>query len=107
MKILVENLEFECIIGLLDQEREMPQKVIVDIKIDTNEQTMCVDYAKVAKLVEGTYKKEEFLTIENSLLHVSKVLKEKFPKIKTLSIKTIKPNILPNCRVGAEYSINY
>lgn len=107
MKILVESLEFECIIGLLDKERKMPQKVIIDIKLRLDADKMVVDYAKVAMLVETLYKKERFFTIEKSLLHVSQALKEQYPQIKALSIKTIKPNILSNCRVGAEYSIKY
>lgn len=107
MTILIESLEFDCIIGLLKKERVETQKVILDVAIGLKEKKMVVDYAKVALLLEKTYKKKKFFTLEESLLHVSKILKKKYPQIKKISIKIIKPNIMENCRVGAKYAIKY
>lgn len=107
MKILIKQLEFECIIGLLEKERHTPQRVILDISISLDEENMVVDYAKSATLVEKIYKKEKFFTVEESLLRVCATLKEKYPKIQGISIQILKPDIMKNCRVGAKYRIKY
>lgn len=105
MKVLIEELEFKCIIGLLKRERKKTQKVLLDICLHVNDGF--VDYSKVVKIVKKVYKKEKFLTVEESLLHVNGVLKEKFPQIEYIKIKIIKPNIISKCRVGAEFEKRY
>lgn len=106
MRVLVEDLEFKCIIGVLNFEREKSQKVLMDITLHVNDEDF-VDYAKVVSLTKKVYKKEKFFTLEESLLHVSEILKTKFPQIKRSKIKIIKPNILSKCRVGAEFEKKY
>ncbi|PID48158.1 MAG: dihydroneopterin aldolase [Proteobacteria bacterium] len=106
MKVLVEGLSFKCIIGLLDFERKRVQRVILDVGLVVKDDDF-VDYAKVARLIKKTYKKEKFFKVEDSLLRVSEVLKKKFPQIQRIKIKIIKPDILSKCRVGAVYKKRY
>ncbi len=106
MKVLIKDLTFKCIIGLLDFEREKAQRVILDLSLHVDDDDF-LDYAKVAKFVEKVYKKEKFFKLETSLLHVSELLKKKFPQIRGIKIKIIKPNILSKCRVGAVYEKRY
>ncbi|MBS9778890.1 MAG: dihydroneopterin aldolase [Campylobacteraceae bacterium] len=106
MKVLIEDLTFKCIIGLLKKERTTPQKVILDLELHVKDEEF-LDYSKVVKILKKTYKKEKFFKLEDSLLHVEKILKKKFPKISYMYIKIIKPDILPKCRVGVALEKKY
>jgi dihydroneopterin aldolase len=100
MKIHIEDLQFQCIIGILDFEREKEQDVIVTVEIEYTFEQEFINYAEVAQLIENTLKKEKFLLIEDALHYLFKNLQEKFPHIKTLYIKITKPSILANCSVS-------
>ncbi len=100
MKIKIQNLTFDCIIGILHFERETKQKVIINLsfkyKFKDNE---FINYADIADYVESTMKKEKFLLIEDALLHIKKDL-ESLYCIKKLKITICKPNILKNSQVS-------
>lgn len=107
MKILIENLEFETILGILEDERITPQKVTVTCIIEyVYTQKEFINYAQVAELIENTMTTEKFFLIEEALEVVSQTLKNAFPLIRKLTLNIRKPNILSNCIVGVEYS-NY
>ncbi|SFV50408.1 Dihydroneopterin aldolase [hydrothermal vent metagenome] len=98
--ITIEELRFECIIGILKFERKEPQKVIVDVEIGYDDNEGFIDYAKVVKEIKKSMKKQKFLLIEDAHRFLQKKLKKKFPKILKLKIKITKPSILPDCRVA-------
>jgi len=108
MTIYIEDLKFQCIIGILDFERVKPQDVILNIKIDYDYSDTFINYAEVSDLIQKEMIKNNFLLIEDALSHLSKKLKEKFQLIKTLDLKITKPSILPECTVsvGNFYSFN-
>ncbi len=106
MKILIEDLTFKCIIGLLEKERLTPQKVILDVELHVKDDEF-LDYSKLVKILKKTYKKEKFFKLEDSLLHVEKILKKKFIQISYMYIKIIKPDILTKCRVGVAFEKRY
>ncbi len=100
MKIHVEDLKFQCIIGILDFEREKEQDIIISLEIEYEFGDVFINYADVAAEVQNRMKQEKFLLIEDALKQLSQKLKENFPQISTLSLKITKPSILPNCRVS-------
>ncbi len=103
MKILIENLTFETIIGILEHERHLPQRVEIDCIIDYPYQpNVFVNYADVAFLIETTIKNQQFELIETALETLASLLKERFSTIHTLSLTIRKPDILPNCTVGVQ-----
>lgn len=106
MKIVVKNLTFKCIIGLLKKERIKKQKVILNVYLHVSDDDF-VDYSEVAKVVKKTYKNEKYFKVEESLLEISDILKKTFPKILKSKIKIIKPNILKDCLVGAVLKKKY
>jgi len=106
-KIIIENLEFEAIIGILPKEREKAQKVIVNVKIEYEDKKNYVDYAKVCELIEYTMKKNSFFLIEEALDEIEKILKKEFPQIKKLYLSIKKPEILSNALVGVEILRKY
>ena len=103
MKILIENLEFETILGILESERLTPQKISIVCTIDyAYAQNEFINYAEVAKLIEETMIKEKFFLIEEALEFITQTLKNTFPLIGELTLCIRKPDILSNCTVGVE-----
>ena len=101
MTIVIEQLTFETIIGLLPKERLTPQRVIIDASLSVETELMALDYAKVAQEIQTIYDQKHFGTVEESLVFLSTFLKEAYPFLTTIWLKIIKPDILPHCRVGA------
>ena len=101
MKILIENLSFDCIIGILDFERENLQKVIIDISFKYNykDSSSFIDYSIVSKELEDIMKEKKFELLEDAIIYLENYLIQKYP-LKKLKIKISKPNILTNCIVS-------
>jgi len=102
MKISIEDLKFQCIIGILDFERIKEQDVIIKLAVEYNYEDEFINYADVAKLLKSTMKNKKYLLIEDALSNLSQLLKENFSKINTLNLKITKPSILPDCTVSVE-----
>jgi len=101
MRIHIDSLEISCIIGLLDFERDFPQRVCLDMTIDyAYREKAFLDYAKVVELVEADLQATKYLLLEDALSGLKKKLFEIFPGIEKLKIKITKPDILPHCTVG-------
>lgn len=108
MTILIEDLEFETIIGILEHERIVPQWVRVDCSIDYPYQNGdFINYAEAAALIEATLHKHRFELIEEALVKVASALKERFCAIETLSLAIRKPDILTHCTVGVSETFRY
>jgi len=107
MHIIVEDLTFEAIIGILDFERKKAQKVIVNLTIDYPYQESYLDYAQVVNIIKTTMIEKKYLLIEDALLDLSKILKEKFSTINTLNLKITKPSILQDCRVSVAETYHF
>jgi dihydroneopterin aldolase len=106
-KIIIENLEFDAIIGILPHEREKTQKVSVECEIEYENKNNFIDYAKVCEIIENMMKENKFLLIEDALETIENNLKQKFPQMKSLKLKIKKPEILRNALVGVEILRKY
>ena len=108
MKIYVEDLRFQAILGILDFERVTPQDIIVNVEIEYDYNNNFINYAEVAELIKTTMLDAKFLLIEDALTQLSIKLKKDFSQIKHLNLKITKPSILPDCKVSVEenYSFN-
>lgn len=100
MTIHVENLKFQCIIGILDFERVTPQDVIINLHIEYDNREDFIDYAKVVTLVKEKMIKSEFSLIEDALRNIGLMLGKEFNTIKSINLKISKPSILPDCMVS-------
>ena len=107
MKIVIKNLEFDTIIGILDYERVKKQKIIVNCKIKYKYKNEYLDYAEVVGIIKKILRKKEYEIIEDGLLFITKTLKKKFPNIKKIKLEILKPSILENVVVGAEILKKY
>ncbi len=100
MTIHVEDLKFQCIIGILDFERVKPQDVIINISIEYEYQKEFINYAIIVEIIKETMIKSEFLLIEDALKGVNLNLIKEFNSIKSINLKITKPSILQGCKVS-------
>lgn len=108
MQILIKNLTFETIVGILEEERHTPQSVIVHAKIHydyTGENF--IDYAKVCAFIQSEMNHEKYFLLEDALKKLSEKIKFSYPQITKMKIKIFKPTILPNAMVGVTHKTNY
>ncbi len=103
MKIYIENLNFNCIIGILDFERKNKQKVIIDIsfKYTYKNRKTFIDYSEISKNIEKIMKKRKFKLLEEAIIYIENFLYKNY-NIKKLNIKISKPDILTNCIVSVK-----
>ena len=107
MTIYVEDLKFQCIIGILDFERTTPQDIIIKIKIKYAFKDAFINYAQVVDLVKSSMIENKFLLLEDALSQLSVSLKKEFSNIDSLYLKITKPSILPDCRVSVSNSYTF
>ena len=101
MTIHIEALSFDVIIGLLDFERDKPQRVIIDVEASyMYESKNFIDYADMALLIKNELKQKRYELLEDALLGVKSVLYTTYPQLKSLTLKIAKPDILPECSVA-------
>jgi len=101
LKIEIEDLTFNTIIGLLDFERKIKQKVIVNLTATYNyKDGNFIDYVKICDIIKETTKKGEFELLEDALLANKKAILKEFSNIETISIKITKPDILKDAKVS-------
>jgi dihydroneopterin aldolase len=115
MKVYIEDLTFDCIIGILDFERVTTQKVIINTSFEykyTNNQIPklelgnqseenFIDYSIVSNEIETIMCEKKFELLEDAIIFLENYLSSKY-QIKNLKIKISKPNILKNCIVSLE-----
>lgn len=101
MRIHIENLNFECIIGLLDFERDSVQIVNINLWADykyTNDDFL--NYATVVEIIKNDMIANKYILLEDALEKIIALITKKYPLITKLNLQISKPNILPDCKVG-------
>lgn len=105
MTIHIESLTFDVIIGLLDFERDKPQKVIIDVEATYDfKNEKFIDYADIVLLIQNELKEKRYELLEVALLGIKSTLYSTYPQLKTLSLKIAKPDILPECSVALSHT---
>lgn len=107
MVIHIEDLKFQCIIGILDFERVTEQDLLINITIDYKFRNEFINYAEVTQLIKSHIIENRFLLIEDALSSLSTKLKEIFPLINRLNLKITKPSILPDCKVSVSNTYDF
>jgi len=106
-RIVIEDLSFEAIIGILESERETPQLVVVNAKIDYEDKKNYIDYAKVCDMIQEIIINGKFKLIEDAIEVIENELRKTFPQMKRLYLSIKKPEILKNALVGVEILRKY
>ena len=105
--IVIEDLTFKAILGLLEKERNEEQIVVVNMKIDYENKREYIDYAKVCEMVQSKITEGKYTLIEDAIDDIEEMLKKEFPQMKKLYLSIKKPEILKNALVGVEILRNY
>lgn len=94
--------------GVLEQERTDPQKIIIDARIRYGyDGQSYLDYSEICQHIMQQMQKNKFALIEEALTSLAHSLHVIFPPILGISLKISKPDILPGCSVGASLSIDF
>jgi dihydroneopterin aldolase len=100
MRIHIEGLSFETIIGILPHEREKPQRIVIDASIDYAYEEAYLDYAAVCERIETHMHTHRFELLEEALLSLGELLEKHFPSIIRYRLKIAKPDILSHATVA-------
>ena len=108
MTIHIEALTFDVIIGLLDFERDRPQRVIIDLEAsyDYTEGNF-IDYAEIVTSIQNIMKQERYELLEDALLGIEQKIHIDYPHIHKLFMKISKPDIIAECRVSLSKTWDY
>jgi len=107
MIIHIEDLSFDVIIGLLDFERDKPQRVIVNLEAHYDySHDKFIDYADIVLMIQTHLKEKRYELLENALLGLKELLSSSYPQIVQLTLKIAKPDILPTCSVALSHTWN-
>ena len=100
MTIHIEDLKFQCILGILDFERTTPQDVIINFSCQYNYENEFINYANIVDLIKKTMILNKFELIEEAILSLKSEITKEFPLIYAYSLKVTKPSILADCKVS-------
>ena len=101
MKIHIEDLTFQTIVGILETERETPQQVSLHVKINYHvDGTHFIDYAHVCRLITEDMQAQKYFLLEEALEGIYSKILLHYPYMRKLSLKILKPTILENALVG-------
>ena len=101
MKIYIENFHFRCIIGLLEHEKKVPQKIIVNVELDyKHTKDFFINYADLAQLIKKNLQKNRYELLETAIEDLFSIILKEYPSTKSIFIKITKPDILKNSYVS-------
>lgn len=101
--IVITGLEYFCSIGVLDWERQVSQKILVDLELfcdlsacsDSLGDTL--DYAKVSSVIGDAVQAQHFELVEGLANHLAKCLHERF-LVPELRLTVHKPHAISNAK---------
>ena len=101
-RILIANLTFDCVIGILPSERLNPQPLQLDIELEADftpaaasdniEDT--ADYAAVGSLVRTLAEEKQYQLVEKLVTDACDQVLMHFPTVLSVKITARKPRIL-------------
>jgi FolB domain-containing protein len=108
-RIFVDNLRLDCLIGVTEEERRQPQKIIVDMDLTLDlgraaiskriEDT--VDYREVRRQVSGFVSSGEFMLLESLAEGIASLALDRF-KIDGVVVKLRKEKYAVEPSIGIE-----
>lgn len=113
-RILVGRLRFDCIIGILPQERLETQPLEIDIELTADFRAAArsdriddtADYAAVADRVRALAVENRYELVETLVADACRLVLDRFPGVQGVKITARKPQILPDCEfVGASLEL--
>jgi dihydroneopterin aldolase len=103
--IFIEGLETRCVIGIFDWERRIKQKVLIDLKLQTDARRAAkrdrvedtVNYKQVAKRILQEAQKSRFELVESLAELIARILLREF-KFREVTVRISKPGAIRGAR---------
>lgn len=104
-EILIEKLICSAQVGLLPEELERPQDIVVTIRLGLSLKSAgasdflddSIDYADVVSAVRERLMAKRYLLLEKCAEELCTYLFLRFSRCETISIQLVKPSIIPRC----------
>lgn len=99
IKVNINNLTFDAIIGILPFERTQEQQVVVNCSFKYHfKNNQFIDYSCVANEIKTLMQEKKFELLEDAIFYIKKHLKHLY-NMKKLKLCIAKPTILDDCVV--------
>ncbi len=97
--VFVQGLELYCVIGLQPWERQVKQKVRIDLSMETDcrpaaladDAAAALDYKAVSKRVQLLVEGSEFLLVETLAETIATAVLAEFPRAESVRVRLAKP----------------
>ena len=107
-QVIVDQLEFDCIIGILPEERVNPQPLRLSLELETcflkasqsEDVSHTVDYFRLAESTKSMILEREFLLLETLAEEVAKYCLE-IESVEKVKVRAEKPNAIPGANCSA------
>ena len=107
--VYIQNLNIQCIVGILPHERKQKQQLLLNIEVDYDFEeaknsehiTNAVDYTQIAKNVEDLLVFQKYQLIETAVEAIADLLFRKWPRLEKCSIQIKKPSAIANADFAA------
>ena len=104
-KIFIRGLEIECIIGFIDWERRVKQKVVLDLELPVDcaraaradDVADTLDYKQVVDQVSGLVAGSEFMLVETMAQRVAELILKNFG-VEWIRVTVNKPGAIRGLR---------
>jgi dihydroneopterin aldolase len=98
-RVYVQGLELYCVIGVQPWERQVKQKVRIDLEMEADcrpagagdDAALAVDYKAVAKRVQQLVEGSSFQLVEALAERIASVLLAEFPRADSVKVRLSKP----------------
>ena len=99
----IKSLHVDCIVGIHEHERRIPQAVIIDIELDydfaaaagSDAIEAAVNYVEVAGSVTELVQRRAFFLIETMAEETAAMLLERLALVRTVRLEIRKPEAVP------------
>ena len=103
MTLCIKDLAMESIIGILPEERNVAQKIILNANIkyvyNQNEDNF-LDYMKITNFIKECITNNKYGLLESALIDISNRLFSNFSSISSMFLEIGKPNITQECNIS-------
>jgi len=112
-RVFIGGLELYCVIGLQNWERQVKQKVRIDLALDSDcraagaadDPGLALDYRAVSKRVQQLVEGSEFKLVEALAERIAAVILDEFTRANSVTVRVAKPGAVRFAeQVGVEIS---
>ena len=111
-QIRLKDIQFDCIVGILPDERITEQPVILNLTLwldfaqaaKTEDLNESIDYAKLAEELKAFIRLSCFKLVETLVVKTAEYVLQHYPKANAVEVSVAKPKAVPGC-LGAEASV--